>query len=162
MLSATTLGEISLCAQCNSCIIKTTLQCMNFIPNGWGWLTLILSEESSSCSSKLDNFMGWGQGYSPSFEGGTHLHVWGWGNSPSVYLLFRAVYWSRQPDGNFRRSCFVYKYNYVCMCVDYNICIYIYMYIYPGSKPEFCNATRVRLSVKRPSCRYCREISSQK
>ena len=35
-------------------------------------------------------------GHSPVFEGGTHLHLRGWGHSLPVYLLFGTIYWSRQ------------------------------------------------------------------
>ena len=49
------------------------------------WLTPILSEES---------FKGWG--HSHAFEGRNHLHLWSGVASTPIYLLFGAIYWSRQ------------------------------------------------------------------
>ena len=37
--------------------------------------------------------------------GDTHFHLLGWGLSPPVYLLFDAVYWSRQPRAFRRHPC---------------------------------------------------------
>ena len=52
------------------------------------WLTPSLSGQNLFCSLKLETHIFTGWGHSPVFEGVGH--------SPPVYLLFGAVYWSRQ------------------------------------------------------------------
>ena len=75
----------------------------------WGLFIPIILEECLFCSSKLDNIFLRGRVLACMHLRGTLISICGGGrHSSPVYLLFGAVYWSRQPGyfGIKRYSCY--------------------------------------------------------